>query len=186
MAARILLIDTKPSRSHHLEEALSAAGFQVLATVDEQDDLYARMTELAPDAVIVDADLPSRDTLEHLAQLGRRFPKPIVMLSEDEDAETSLEAARAGVSAYVVDTLAPATVRSLVNVAISHFQAHSQLRTEISRIQQSLEQRKAIDRAKCLLMERQGIGEEAAYGRLRKMAMDRRLSLYELACELLE
>ncbi|MFB4205355.1 putative transcriptional regulatory protein pdtaR [wastewater metagenome] len=185
MAARILLIDTKDRRSRALEQALTDAGFEVVASVDERDDLYARMTELAPDAVIVDAELPSRDTLEHLAQLGRRFPRPIVMLADQDDPQVSLEAARAGVSAYVVDGLAPATVRSLVNVAIAHFQAHDALRSELGRVQQSLEQRKAVDRAKCLLMERQGIGEEAAYQRLRKMAMDRRLSLYELACELL-
>ncbi|WP_163144628.1 response regulator, partial [Arhodomonas sp. KWT] len=71
MAARILLIDTKDRRSRALEQALTDAGFEVVASVDERDDLYARMTELAPDAVIVDAELPSRDTLEHLAQLGR-------------------------------------------------------------------------------------------------------------------
>ncbi|MEX0607591.1 MAG: ANTAR domain-containing protein, partial [Halofilum sp. (in: g-proteobacteria)] len=65
-------------------------------------------------------------------------------------------------------------------------QAHHHLPNELKRTQQTLAERKAVDRAKCLLMERHGVGEEAAYGRLRKIAMDRRLSLSAVARELLD
>lgn len=186
MAVRVLIVDAKPARSQRLEAALRAAGFEVLMTVDETDDLSARMEALEPDAVVVDADLPSRDTLENLGQLGRRYPKPVIMLAENEAPAMAREAARAGVSAYVVDGVAPSVIRSLVDVSIGHFQAHHQLKSELKRTQQSLAERKAVDRAKCLLMERHGAGEEAAYQRLRKMAMDRRLSLQCVARELLD
>ncbi|MEX1082072.1 MAG: ANTAR domain-containing protein [Halofilum sp. (in: g-proteobacteria)] len=186
MAVRVLIVDAKPARSQRLESALREAGFDVLMTVDETDDLSARMEAQEPDAVIVDADLPSRDTLENLGQLGRRYPKPVIMLAENEVPDMARDAARAGVSAYVVDGVAPSVIRSLVDVAIGHFQAHHQLRNELKRTQQTLAERKAVDRAKCLLMERHGVGEEAAYGRLRKIAMDRRLSLSAVARELLD
>lgn len=186
MAVRVLIVDARSARSERLAGALAEAGFDVVATVDEGEDLYERVEALEPDAVIVDSALPSRDTLEHVGQLGQRYPKPMIMLSEDGNRELTEAAARAGVSAYVVEGVAPGLVRSLVDVAIAHYRAHRALRSELSRAQRSLEQRKAIDRAKCLLMERQGIGEQAAYLRLRKMAMDRRLSLLEVARELLQ
>lgn len=185
MAVRVLIVDAKTERSQRLEAALTEAGFEVLTTVDENDDLAARVEEQAPDAVIVDAELPSRDIFEHLSQLGRRYPKPMIMLSENEAPDMTREAARAGVSAYVVDGVAPSLIRSLVDTAIGHFEAHHELKNELSRTQQTLEKRKAIDQAKCLIMERQGLGEEAAYEKLRKMAMDRRLSLVDVARELI-
>lgn len=185
MAVRVLIVDAQPSRSERLEAALREAGFDVLATVDEHDDLSARVEEQEPDAVIADARLPSRDTLEDLGQLGRRYPRPMIMMAQREAPEMTREAARLGVSAYVVDGIAPAVMRSLVDMAIEHCQAHRQLRSELSRTQQALEERKAIDRAKCLVMERHGVGEQSAYRRLRKMAMDRRVSLSDLAHELL-
>ncbi len=181
---RVLIVDAKPARSRGLEAALREAGFEVLMTVDEGDDLYARVESLAPDAVIVDAALPSRDILEDLAHLGRRYPKPMIMLTRQGDADLPQAAARAGVSAYVVDGIAPALMRSLVDVSIAHFQAHQALRNELARTQRSLNERKTIDRAKCLIMERHRIGEEAAYQRLRKMAMDRRASVFAVAQEL--
>jgi len=185
MAVRVLIVDAKAERSQRLEAALDQAGFDVLMTVDENDDLASRVEQQAPDAVIVDAELPSRDTFEHLSQLGRKYPKPMIMLSENEMPEMTRDAAKAGVSAYVVDGVAPSLIRSLVDTAIGHFEAHRELKSELTRTQQSLEKRKAIDQAKCLLMERQGLGEEAAYQRLRKMAMDRRLALVDIARELI-
>ncbi len=136
-----------------------------MLTVDETDDRGKSKSPMRLDA----------DLLENLGQLARRYPKPVIMLAENEAPDMAREAARVGVSAYVVDGVAPTVLRSLVDVAIGHFQAHHQLRTELKRAQQTLAERKAVDQAKCLLMERHGVGEEAAYRRLRKIAMDRRV-----------
>ncbi|GAB2781712.1 ANTAR domain-containing response regulator [Halomonas shantousis] len=182
---RVLIVDTRDERSRALEQALIDAGFDVITTVDEQEDLYAIMERLQPDAVIVDAALPSRDTLEHLGQIGRRYPKPMIMLAEEETPDLTQQAARAGVSAYVVDNVGPALVRSMLNVAISSFETHRALKGELSRTQETLAQRRAIDRAKARVMEMHGLGEEAAYQYLRTTAMNRRMTIHELAQELL-
>ncbi|GHA97147.1 ANTAR domain-containing response regulator [Modicisalibacter luteus] len=185
MAIRVLIVDTKNERSQALEQALAEAGFDVVSTVDEQDDLYVTMEELQPDAVIVDAALPSRDTLEHLGQLGRRYPKPMIMLAEEETPDLTQQATRAGVSAYVVDSISPALVRSMLNVSISSFESFRALKGELSRTQETLSQRRAIDRAKAMIMEMHGLGEDAAYQYMRKTAMNRRMTIHELAQELL-
>lgn len=185
MTIRVLIVDAKTERSQALDQALVEAGFDVMTTVDEREDLYAVMERLQPDAVIVDAELPSRDTLEHLGQLGRRFPKPMIMLAEEETPELTQQAAQAGVSAYVVDSVMPALVRSMINVAVTSFEAHRALKGELTRTQESLAQRRAIDRAKALIMETRSCGEEAAYQHLRTTAMNRRMTIHELARELL-
>lgn len=185
MAIRVLIVDTKDERSQALERALAEAGFEVVSTVDEQDDLYSTMEALQPDAVIVDAALPSRDTLEHLGQLGRRYPKPMIMLAEEETPDLAQQATRAGVSAYVIDSISPALVRSMLNVSISSFESFRALKGELSRTQETLAQRRAIDRAKAMIMELRGLGEDAAYQYMRKTAMNRRMTIHELAQELL-
>ncbi|WP_136069389.1 ANTAR domain-containing response regulator [Modicisalibacter radicis] len=185
MTIRVLIVDAKAERSRALDQALVEAGFEVMTTVDESEDLYTVMERLQPDAVIVDAALPSRDTLEHLGQLGRRFPKPMIMLAEEETPELTQQAAQAGVSAYVVDSVMPALVRSMINVAVTSFEAHRALKGELTRTQESLAQRRAIDRAKALIMENRTCGEDAAYQYLRTTAMNRRMTIHELAQELL-
>lgn len=185
MAIRVLIVDTKDERSRALDQALFEAGFDVLTTVGEQEDLYATMEQLQPDAVIVDAALPSRDTLEHLGHLGRRYPRPMIMLAEEETPDLTQQATRAGVSAYVVDNISPALLRSMLNVAIASFEAHRVLKGELTRTQETLAQRRNIDRAKARLMEQRGISEDAAYQSLRTTAMNRRMTIHELAQELL-
>lgn len=185
MAIRVLIVDTKDERSRALDQALVEAGFDVLTTVGEQEDLYATMEQLQPDAVIVDAALPSRDTLEHLGHLGRRYPKPMIMLAAEETPDLTQQATRAGVSAYVVDNISPALLRSMLNVAIASFEAHRVLKGELTRTQETLAQRRNIDRAKARIMELRGISEDAAYQFLRTTAMNRRMTIHELAQELL-
>lgn len=185
MTIRVLIVDAKPERSQELEQALGEAGFEVVAIVDEQQDLHAVVERLAPDAVIIDSALPSRDTLEYVGQLGRRYPKPMIMLAEQESPDLTRIAAKAGVSAYVVDHVQPALMRSMVNVAIASFESHRALKGELTRTQETLAQRRSIDRAKSLIMELRSIGEEAAYQYLRTTAMNRRMTIHELAQELL-
>lgn len=185
MTVRVLIVDTRPARSSRLEQALIEAGFDVVMTVRRDDDLHDTLDRLKPDAVIIDAELPGRDTLEHLGQLGRRYPRPMIMLTDRETPELSQSAAEAGVSAYVVESMQPALMRSMVNVAIASFEQHSALRQELNRTRESMQQRRRVDRAKTLIMERRAMSEHEAYQYLRKLAMDRRMSLHELSDEVL-
>lgn len=121
---RVLIMDARLARARHLQRALAEAGFTVVAVVDQRDDLHAVMAHQRPDAIIVDTALPSRDTLENLGQFGRHFPKPIIMLTDTAERDLTRDAARAGLSAYVVDGVAPALIRSLVGVAIAQYRFH--------------------------------------------------------------
>src|SRR5690349_14839428 len=124
---RVLLVDARCGDASRLCGVLQQSGFNVVGTLQESDDVLAAVSRLAPDAIIIDADSPRRDTLEGLALIGRTHPRPIVMLSEQGDSALVRTAAEAGISAYVVDGISPQSVRSLVEVAVLHFHGHSLL-----------------------------------------------------------
>ena len=186
MSARVLIIDAHSERTQPLAQALAAAGFAVAGIVAESEDVYAAVREHKPDAILIDADSPSRDTLEGLAVLGKRFPRPILMLSETADTELVRDAARLGISTYAVDGISPALLRSLVEVTMAHFQSQRSLSNELHEAQQALQDRRVIDKAKYRLVQEMRMSEEEAYHQLRRMAMERGMKLVELARLLVE
>lgn len=186
MSATVLIIDARSERTRQLALALETAGFRVLGVVAEGDDVHGAVRTLKPEAILIDSDSPSRDTLEGLATLGKRFPRPILMLSESADTELVREAARLGISTYAVDGVSPALMRSLVEVTMAHFQHQRALGAELEEAQQALQDRRVIDKAKYRLIEEMGMSEEQAYHRLRRMAMERGVKIAELARALVE
>jgi response regulator NasT len=185
MSLRVLLVDARRMGGSRLSSVLEASGFRVVAVVTDGDDMVEAVKRHLPDAILIDADSPRRDTLEGLALLNQRFPRPAVLLSEQDDQRLAHAALEAGVSTYTVSDASPALVRSLVEVSVSHFRAHGRLQAELARMQDSLEESRIVDRAKCLLMERQALSEREAYARLRRLAMDRRQKLADVAQSLL-
>jgi response regulator NasT len=180
-----VLVDEKAERSSDLERALTAEGYPVAARLSSRDDLRARIAELAPDVIIVDMASPDRDVLEDMQHLHDAAPRPIVMFVDESDAESTRAAVRAGVSAYVVDGLRSRSVRPIVELAIARFEEHEGLRRELREARLHLEERKLVDRAKGMLMQRKGVGEEEAYRLLRKVAMDRQVKIAEVARDLI-
>jgi response regulator NasT len=90
------------------------------------------------------------------------------------------------VSAYVVAGLQSARVKPVLDVALARFRADQRLRAELSDTRLKLAERKTIERAKGLLMERHKISEQEAYQKLRRLAMDKNLKLAELAQRILD
>lgn len=183
---RVLLVDDGAHRVRLIRDELVAQGHEVVGVMDSARVIHDAVEQLHPDAVIVDSESPSRDTLEHLALLSGRNPRPVVVFAEDPADDPMRRAMAAGVSAYVVAGLQPQRVASVLRVAIARFEQDRQLRTELAQARQQLSQRKVIDRAKGLLMKRQGLAEDEAYALLRKTAMDKGLKLAELAQRLVD
>jgi response regulator NasT len=148
--------------------------------------LAERLAQLQPDMIIVDAESEARDALEHVVVASRDARRPIVMFTNDEDTTHVKDAVAAGVSAYIVAGLAPERIRPILEVAMARFQHEQELRRELADARSELNDRKLIDRAKGLLMQRQGLSEADAYGKMRKTAMDRGLKLGEVAQRILD
>ncbi len=178
---RVLLVDDGAHRVTLIRDELTRKGHLVVGVVDSALALHDCVTRLLPDVVIVDAESPSRDTLEHLALMSNTHPRPVVVFSEDGRTEPMRQALRAGVSAYVIAGLSPQRLEQVLQVAIARFEHESELRQQLGQAQSQLSDRKLIDRAKGILMDQIGLGEEQAFKHLQKMAMDRGQRLAEAA-----
>ena len=185
VAIRLVIIDARSERTARLEGALADAGFEVLDVVPENGPVHRRISELQPDAIIIDSESPTRDTLEGLATVSRKFPRPIVMLSDRGGTDLVRNAAQLGISAYVVEGMSSALVRSLIEVSMVHFRCQRLLQAELEQTQSAFADRRCIDSVKCLLMEQEGMSERLAYQTLRKLAMDRGQRLADVARSLL-
>jgi len=155
--------------------------------------LTERLAQLQPDLIIVDAESDARDALEHVVMATRDERRPIVMFTNDNDTSNARAAVAAGVSAYIVAGLSSARIRPILDVAMARFQHEQQLRQELAdtrnelmEVSTELKDRKVIDRAKHLLMQRQQLSEDAAYAKLRKTAMDKNLKLVDVAQRMLD
>lgn len=173
-------------RSRSLRIGLLEGGFNLIAVLPADSFLEQRIAQLQPDLVIVDAESEARDALEHVVTATRNDPRPIVLFTNDSDTSHVREAVAAGVSAYIVAGLAPERIRPILEVAMARFQHEQALRAELDNARTELQERKLIDRAKGILMQRQGLSEQAAYEKLRKTAMDKGLKLAQVAQRVIE
>lgn len=181
----VMLVDDQPARAALLEQALLDHSYKVIARLSSAAGLAQQVASLEPDVIIIDIESPDRDTLEHMATLHRDNPHPVVMFAEEGDTSAIERAMRAGVSAYVVDGLNPARVKTIVDVAVARFREFQALRRELEETRTQLADRKQIDRAKGLLMKQRGLDEKQAYNAMRKMAMDRGQRLAEVASNII-
>lgn len=168
-------------RSRSLRIGLLECGYNIVAVLPADPFLPERLAQIAPDMIIVDAESQARDTLEHVVMATRDARRPIVLFTNDDDTSQVGAAIAAGVSAYVVAGLAPERVRPVLEVAMARFEHEESLRRELADARTQLSERKTIDRAKGILMQRHGLSEDVAYGRLRKTAMDRGMKLADVA-----
>jgi two-component system, response regulator / RNA-binding antiterminator len=178
---RVLLVDERADRARDLASTLEEAGCQVVAQLVGAVDLHATLRAVQPDVVIVDMDSPDRDTLEDMKRITSEQPRPIVMFVDETDSESIRTAVRAGVAAYVVKGASPERIRPVLEVACARFEHLQALEGELARAQSTLADRKLIERAKGILMEKRGLSEELAFQMLRNMAMKRGMRLADVA-----
>ncbi len=174
------------ARSRMLRIGLLENNYNLAAAIPADTFLAERLAQLQPDLIIVDSESEARDALEHVVLATREAPRPIVMFTNDEDTTHVKDAVAAGVCAYIVAGLAPQRIRPILDVAMARFAHEQALRAELADARTELQDRKTIDRAKGLLMQRQGLSEQAAYEKLRKTAMDKGLKLGEVARRMLD
>ncbi|MES2106007.1 MAG: ANTAR domain-containing protein [Pseudomonadota bacterium] len=173
-------------RSRALRIGLLQAGYNIIASLPGDFYLPERLAQLQPDLIIIDAESDARDVLEHVVMATRDAPRPIALFTEDGDQSSMAAAMEAGVSAYVVAGLQPERVKPVLDVALARFKADQRLRAELSDTKAKLAERKTIERAKGLLMERHHLSENDAYQKLRKLAMEKNLKLVDIAQRILD
>lgn len=183
---RILLVTDTEKPIGELREALARLGYEMLPAAAAPHMLPKVVERERPDVVIIDTESPSRDTLEHLAVMNETAPRPVLMFSHDANQQLIRSAVDAGVTAYMAEGLTADKLAPILEVALARFAHEEKLRQRLAKAESELEDRKTIDRAKRLLMERGKLSEHDAYASLRKRAMDAGVRLAEIARRVLE
>ena len=173
-------------RSRQLRIGLLENNYNLIAVLPADTFLAERLAQMQPDMIIVDAESDARDSLEQVVMATRDARRPIVLFTNDNDTTHIKDAVAAGVSAYIVAGLSPDRIRPILEVAMARFEHEQGLRQQLAHAKTELQDRKIIDRAKGLLMQRQGLSEKVAFDKLRKAAMDKGLRLGEIAQRILD
>ncbi|WP_420994569.1 ANTAR domain-containing response regulator [Cupriavidus sp. 30B13] len=182
---RILLVrdphDGDPLNVETIQAGLISAGFTDIDTVDADLRLPDAIAARQPDLIIIASESAARDTVEHVCVSTQHAPRPIVLFTDNDDAQRIKAALTAGITAYIVDGLRAERVKTVLDVAYARFQLDQELRAELDATRLQLAERKEVERAKGLLMKERGMTEDEAYKRLRNMAMERGIKLVEAA-----
>jgi response regulator NasT len=163
-----------------LENSLKDYGFKFLKT-QYSSTFLALVKETSPDIIIFNLDTPSKKLLADLQTLSQQSALPVIMFASDSNVDTINQAIKAEVSAFIVDGLEYKRINSIINVAIARFKHQQSLNSALEEARTKLEDRKQIDRAKAILIKTQNFSEDEAYHTLRKLAMDRNITLGEMA-----
>jgi response regulator NasT len=141
----------------------------------------ALVKEHRPDVVIMDVKMPVLDGISAAEQIGKERIAPVVMLTAFSQKELVERARDAGVMAFIVKPFTQADLAPAVDIATSRWAELKALEGEIVDLGERLETRKAVDRAKGILMTRLKLSEADAFRWIQKTAMDRRLGMREVA-----
>ncbi len=181
----ILIIDENRIRASIIEEGLREAGHSRVAVIHDVNEVARTIAATAPDVIVIDLENPKRDTLEHFFSLSKAIQRPIAMFVDRSDSAMIEKAVEAGVSAYVVDGLKKERVKTILDMAISRFNAFARLTRELEEARSELEDRKIIEKAKGILMRTRGLSEEEAYKLLRSTAMNQNRRMVDIAQSLI-
>jgi len=181
MQLKALLVNGDLERGEILRQSLQALGHEVVAAMAIDSDLLTGIEAHHPDVLVIHCDRPTDALLSRLRELTLHNPLPVVLFTDENSQDIIHKAVRAGVSAFVVDGLESRRVGSILDVAVARFSETERLRRELADTRANLVERKAVERAKGILMKQRGFDEPQAYHALRKMAMDRNLRIGEVA-----
>ena len=183
---KVMLIDTDRARRAQLMASLVHAGCHVTEQDTLSFDLIEHLARAKPDVIVIGADVPDRAVLECLQKISGTQPMPIVLFTDDEDETKIKQTLHAGATSYIVKGIEPARIKPILQVAITRFKEQQALHAELDSTKAELAERKLIERAKGMLMRQKGINEEEAYQLLRKMSMNRKVKIAELATQLID
>jgi response regulator NasT len=181
MQTSALVVGEDARRSQLLKQSVEDCGYAVVALSAGAAELVKIVETHQPDVLVLDRDAPDQPLLSALRDLTRRCPRPVVLFTRENDRDIIARAVQAGVSAYIANCIDPTRIGSILDVAIARFRETDRLHRELHDTRVSLAERKAVERAKGILMQQRGCNEPEAYHALRKMAMDRNLRIGQVA-----
>jgi AmiR/NasT family two-component response regulator len=177
---RVLIAEDEALIRMDLREMLEEEGHEVIGEARDGAEALALTRTARPDIVFMDVKMPTMGGIEAAAAISAESLAPVVMVTAFSQSGLVEEAARAGAMGYVVKPFSRNDIVPAMQVAVSRYAEMDLLTRQVGDLEERLETRKLLDRAKGLLMAG-GLSEPEAFHRLQKLAMDKRKSLREVA-----
>jgi AmiR/NasT family two-component response regulator len=178
---RIIIADDESLIRMDLREMLTNLGYLVVGEVADGRSAVNQARELRPDIIIMDIKMPDMDGIEAAKTLTEERIAPVVLLSAYSQRDLVQRAREAGVVAYLVKPYREEELAPAIEVALARFQEFKELEAQVTDLQTALETRKLVDRAKGILMDKQGLSEAEAFRKIQKMSMDNRKPMKDVA-----
>ena len=178
---RVLVVEDEALIRLDLAEMLSEEGYVVAGEAGDGEQAVEQARSLRPDLVIMDVKMPKVDGITAAASIVEERIAPVVMLTAFSQRDLIEQARDAGAMAYLVKPFARHELVPAIELAVSRFAEKRALEDEVASLNDRLETRKVVDRAKGLLMTRQQMTEPEAFRWIQRTAMDRRTTMKAVA-----
>jgi len=178
---RVIIADDEALIRLDLREMLTSLGYLVVGEAGDGRSAVNLARELRPDIVIMDIKMPDMDGIEAARILTEERIAPVLLLSAYSQRDLVERAREAGVAGYLVKPFRENDLAPAIEVALSRFAEFRTLEKEVGNLKLALETRKLVDRAKGILMDRQGLTEAEAFRKIQKMSMDNRKPMKAVA-----
>ncbi len=178
---RVIIADDESLIRMDLREMLTNLGYLVVGEVGDGRSAVNLARELRPDIIIMDIKMPDMDGIEAAKVLTEERIAPVLLLSAYSQQELVQRARQAGVAGYLVKPFRENDLTPAIEVALARFSEFRTMEREVISLQDALETRKAVDRAKGILMDTQGLTETEAFRKIQKMSMNNRKPMRAVA-----
>lgn len=178
---RVLIADDEPIIRLDLKNMLEGLGYEVIAEAGDGVSAVEAARTLKPDVAILDIKMPGMDGIDAANILNSEKIAPVVLLTAFSDLDLINRAKEAGVFAYLVKPFRENDLRPAIEIAISRYKEFLALEEEVSELEDKLETRKLVERAKGILMDQYGLKEQEAFRRIQLQSMNTRKSMKEIA-----
>ena len=184
-ATRIVIAEDEAIIRLDLQETLEEEGYEVVADTGRGDTAIEMVREHRPDVAIFDIKMPGMDGLDAARVVSAEKICPVVILTAFSQREVIEQARDAGALAYLVKPFQKTDLVPAIELAIGRFLEMKALSGERDALDEQLELRKLLDRAKGLLIDQHSLTEQAAFDFIQKMAMSKRMRMREVALAVL-
>lgn len=182
---RIVIAEDEAIIRLDLRETLEEEGYEVVADTGRGDTAIEMVREHRPDVAIFDIKMPGMDGLDAARVVSAEKICPVVILTAFSQREVIEQARDAGALAYLVKPFQKTDLVPAIELAIGRFLEMKALSGERDALDEQLELRKLLDRAKGLLIDQHSLTEQAAFDFIQKMAMSKRMRMREVALAVL-
>jgi response regulator NasT len=178
---RVIIADDESVIRADLREMLTNLNYLVVGEVGDGRSAVNLARELKPDVVIMDIKMPDMDGIDAARAMTQEKIAPVLLLTAYAQRDLVDRAKEAGVVGYLVKPFREQEIVPAIEIALARFGEFRELEKEVGDLNETLETRKVVDRAKGILMDSQGLTEQEAFRKIQKMSMNTRKPMKEIA-----